>query len=115
MYPRVAYPVGAFLALCMTCAGVSPVRALEATGARALNLGGGVACNRDLRARLDAECRRIDVVLRIPSPRICADNAAMIAQLGAWRLERGESGAPELDAAASLEESGLAAAAAPGR
>ena len=48
-----------------------------------------------------------DVVLRIPSPRLCADNAAMIAQLGAWWLERGRVSEPDLDAIASLEESGL--------
>jgi N6-L-threonylcarbamoyladenine synthase len=91
------------------------VRALEATGARALNLGGGVACNRDLRSRLDVECRRMGVALRIPSPRLCADNAGMIALLGAWRLERGDAGEPDLDAAASLEASGLVVEAAPGR
>jgi N6-L-threonylcarbamoyladenine synthase len=83
------------------------MRAVEATGARALNLGGGVACNRALRARLAAECERAGVALRIPSPRLCADNAAMIAQLGAWQLEAGETARPELDAVAALEESGL--------
>ena len=85
-------------------------RALEQTGARALNLGGGVACNRELRARLTAECEARGVALRIPSPRFCADNAAMIALLGAWMLARGDRIDPELDAAASLEDSGLEAA-----
>src|SRR5207249_3602739 len=61
------------------------MRALDATGARALNLGGGVACNGELRRRLAVECERRGVALRIPSPRLCADNAAMIAQLGAPR------------------------------
>jgi len=83
------------------------LRALDATGARALNLGGGVACNGELRRRLAIECERRQVTLRIPSPRLCADNAAMIAQLGAWLLERGAVADPELDAAASLEASGL--------
>ena len=83
------------------------LRALDSTGARALNLGGGVACNRELRRRLAVECERRGVALRIPSPRLCADNAAMIAQLGAWLLERGAVTDPELDATASLEESGL--------
>jgi N6-L-threonylcarbamoyladenine synthase len=83
------------------------VRALETTGARAVNLGGGVACNRELRSRLEAACSGLGVALRIPSPRLCADNAAMVAQLGAWQLERGARSQPDLDAAAALEDSGL--------
>jgi N6-L-threonylcarbamoyladenine synthase len=83
------------------------LRALEATGAAALNLGGGVACNRELRARLGAACAERGVVFRVPSPSLCADNAAMIALLGAWMLARGAASGPSLDAAASLEESGL--------
>ncbi len=82
--------------------------AVAAVGARALNLGGGVAANRALRSRLAETCGRAGVVLRVPSLRLCADNAAMIAQLGAWMLERGDVAEPELDAVAALEESGLA-------
>ena len=81
--------------------------AVAATGARAVNLGGGVACNRELRRRLEAACAARGVVLRVPSPRLCADNAAMIALVGAWQLEGCVKPDPELDAAASLEDSGL--------
>ncbi len=83
------------------------MKAVESVNARALNLGGGVSCNRALRARLAETCARAGVALRVPSPRLCADNAAMIAQLGAWMLERGAAEDPELDAVAALEESGL--------
>jgi N6-L-threonylcarbamoyladenine synthase len=83
------------------------LRAVDHTGARALNLGGGVACNRALRAALALVCERRGVALRIPSPRLCADNAGMIAFVGAWRLARGDRSGPELDAIASLEASGL--------
>jgi N6-L-threonylcarbamoyladenine synthase len=83
-------------------------RALRQTGARALTLGGGVACNGALRQRLAAECAAIGVALRIPSPRLCADNAAMIAHLGARLLARGLPAA-DLTVVASLEESGLPA------
>ncbi len=83
------------------------LRALKETGARTLNLGGGVAANRALRARLAEACEARGVALRIPSLRLCADNAGMIALVGAWRLRRGEVAPPELDAAASLEASGL--------
>ncbi len=83
------------------------LRALEDTGARALNLGGGVACNRELRERLGSACEERGVALRVPSPRLCADNAGMVALLGAWSLERGDLPDPELDVVAALEESGL--------
>jgi N6-L-threonylcarbamoyladenine synthase len=84
------------------------LRALEQTGARALTLGGGVACNGALRARLADECARRGVALRVPSPRLCADNAAMIAHLGARLIARGLA-ATDLTVVASLEESGLPA------
>jgi N6-L-threonylcarbamoyladenine synthase len=83
------------------------LRAVEACDARALTLGGGVACNRELRERLAAECGRRGVEFRVPSPRLCADNAAMIALVGAWTLARGEASDADLDVVASLEESGL--------
>jgi len=82
-------------------------RALSAVPARALTLGGGVACNGELRHRLTALCAARGIELRVPSPRLCADNAAMIALLGAWALERGAPPAPDLDVVASLEESGI--------
>ena len=81
--------------------------ALEHTRARALNLGGGVAANRALRERLAEVCAKRGVALRMPSMRLCADNAAMIALVGAWQLERGLEIGLDLDAVASLEESGL--------
>jgi N6-L-threonylcarbamoyladenine synthase len=91
--------VGALIGKC--------ARALDATRALALSLGGGVACNSSLRKELKAVCEARGVALRIPSPRLCADNAAMIAWVGARRLERGERAGAELDAFASLEASGL--------
>jgi N6-L-threonylcarbamoyladenine synthase len=83
------------------------MQALTRTGAATLLLGGGVACNRELRARLEEACARRGATLRIPSPRLCADNAAMIALVGTWMLRRDPAPDPELDAAASLEASGL--------
>ena len=83
------------------------LRAIEQVQANALSLGGGVACNRALRECLSQVCEARGVTLRIPSPRFCADNAAMIAWVGARRLARGEPSDAGLDAAASLEASGL--------
>ncbi len=104
---RVADLAASFQAAVVDSLCVKTLRALDATGARALNLGGGVACNLELRARLSAACAERGVAFRVPSPRLCADNAAMIALLGAWMLDRGTASGSSLDAAASLEDSGL--------
>ncbi len=81
--------------------------ALDRHDARALRLGGGVACNQALRAALAGRCEERGVAFQVPSPRLCADNAAMVALVGSWRLLRGESSDALLDVAANLEESGL--------
>jgi len=106
--PLLADIAASFQAAAVETLVAKSVRAVDETGARALTLGGGVACNRELRARLSVECAARGVVLRVPSPRLCADNAAMVALLGAWRLERGAPREDDLDVVASLEESGLA-------
>jgi N6-L-threonylcarbamoyladenine synthase len=54
---------------------------------RRVVVGGGVACNRGLRAAL-AICDDLDVIL--PEPRHCGDNGAMIAALGEHLHQRGE-------------------------
>ena len=83
------------------------LRAIEETAAAALSLGGGVACNGELRRALQSACDARGVKLRVPSARLCSDNAAMVALIGAWTLERGVPDGADLDAVASLEESGL--------
>jgi N6-L-threonylcarbamoyladenine synthase len=83
------------------------LRAVDQVGARALGVGGGVAANRALRAGLEAGCAERGIPLRVPSPRLCADNAAMIALVGSWMLERGDVAEADLDVVSSLEESGL--------
>jgi N6-L-threonylcarbamoyladenine synthase len=50
-------------------------RGLEQTGLTRLAVGGGVAANGPLRARLEA----LGVEIDIPPPALCTDNAAMIA------------------------------------
>jgi N6-L-threonylcarbamoyladenine synthase len=54
-------------------------RAVESTGARRLAIGGGVAANSELRSRVAALCELEGLELKIPLPRLCTDNAAMIA------------------------------------
>jgi N6-L-threonylcarbamoyladenine synthase len=52
---------------------------LDRTGAERLAVGGGVAANSELRERLRRLCGEREVALKIPAPRLCTDNAAMIA------------------------------------
>ena len=65
-------------------------RVARTHGARALAVGGGVACNRGLRARMQREADHGGWPLLLPEPKHCADNAAMIAALGYHNLVRGE-------------------------
>lgn len=63
--------------------------AVDENAPRALILSGGVARNARLRARFLAFARSADLPAYIPSPRLCTDNAAMVAALAAARFEAG--------------------------
>jgi N6-L-threonylcarbamoyladenine synthase len=65
------------------------LRAAEETGAPAVCVCGGVACNSQLRRDLDAAVRRAGRRLVLAEPRYCTDNAAMVAGLGYHYLRRG--------------------------
>jgi N6-L-threonylcarbamoyladenine synthase len=82
------------------------VAAVEATGYRAVVAGGGVACSGVLRQAL-AQALRGRARLAVAQPRLNADNAAMIARAGWFRLERGEASDLYLEPDASLPWPGL--------
>ena len=65
-------------------------RALLREGLRDLLVCGGVAANRGLRAALAAAAEQDGFRLFVPTPKLCTDNGAMIAEAGTWALARGE-------------------------
>ena len=78
------------------------IRAATEAGARSIVLGGGVAANGALRARLAGEAEALGIPLVVPRPALCTDNGAMIGAAGARRFEAGERTGLSLDARPSL-------------
>jgi N6-L-threonylcarbamoyladenine synthase len=78
--------------------------ALKETGTRSLVAAGGVACNSRLRARLATAVQEDGSRLYIPPPRLCSDNAAMVALLGFHQLKDGSAAALEMDAVPNWKE-----------
>jgi N6-L-threonylcarbamoyladenine synthase len=74
----------------------------DLVGARpyALVAAGGVASNQTIRARLTDLCGRDSVPFFAPPPRLCTDNAAMIAWAGAERMAAGLMPDPAMPARA---------------
>lgn len=65
------------------------LRAATDRGIDTLLIGGGVAANSRLRALAGERCAAAGVRLRVPRPRLCTDNGAMVAALGAHLLAAG--------------------------
>lgn len=61
-----------------------------------LVIGGGVAANSRLRLVAQERCAELKINLRIPSPKLCTDNGAMVAALGS-ELVRKDVQASRLD------------------
>jgi len=56
-----------------------------------LVIGGGVAANSRLRKVAEQRCLEHKINLRIPSPKLCTDNGAMVAALGSELVRRGRT------------------------
>ena len=78
------------------------IRAALEVGARGIVLGGGVAANTALRARISGEAEARGIAMVIPRPGLCTDNGAMIGAAGARRMAAGVRAGLDLDARPSL-------------
>jgi len=65
------------------------VRAATELGIGTMVLSGGVAANSRLSALAALRCEEAGITLRVPKPRLCTDNGAMIAALGAHLVAAG--------------------------
>lgn len=65
------------------------VRAATALGVQTLLIAGGVAANSRLRELAEQRCAEAGLTLRIPRPRLCTDNGAMIASFAAHLVAAG--------------------------
>jgi N6-L-threonylcarbamoyladenine synthase len=79
------------------------VRAAQAANARTIILGGGVAANSVLRARVEDGARSLGVPLVVPRPGLCTDNASMIGAAGFFRARVGTRAGFDLEARPSLK------------
>lgn len=65
------------------------IDACRGHGIDTLLVGGGVAANSRLRALAADRCEKAGVILRVPRPRLCTDNGAMVAALGSRLVAAG--------------------------
>ena len=65
------------------------VRAGRERGMDTLLLGGGVAANSRLRALAEERAGKAGIRVRVPRPKLCTDNGAMVAALGSHLVAAG--------------------------
>jgi N6-L-threonylcarbamoyladenine synthase len=58
-------------------------------GVETLVIGGGVAANSRLRSLAEVRCQKEGITLRVPRMKLCTDNGAMVAALGAHLVAAG--------------------------
>jgi N6-L-threonylcarbamoyladenine synthase len=83
-------------------------RAVARVPVQSLCIGGGVARNGRLRARLQQERALAGLDLALPEPALCSDNGAMIAFTGHLLLAHGRAAPLDLDAVATPQAGGKA-------
>ncbi len=79
-------------------------RAVKRCSARSIVVGGGVAANSGIRARLAVEAESLGCRLRLPPMKYCTDNAAMIAGMGYHMLKAGQTAGLDLEVTPTMRE-----------
>ena len=77
------------------------IRAAKASGVGHVLLAGGVAANSRLKEAMGEACLREGLRLTMPPPRLCTDNAAMIACAGHYHWQAGRLDGLDVDTLAS--------------
>jgi len=65
------------------------IDACRTRGVDTLVIGGGVAANSRLRAMAAERCAKYGITVRVPKPKLCTDNGAMVAALGSHLVAAG--------------------------
>ena len=71
------------------CSVKKTLRAARECRAKLVTVSGGVSCNRQLRDQMSEACNRAGLKLLTAAPKLCTDNAAMIAFAASLRLDAG--------------------------
>jgi N6-L-threonylcarbamoyladenine synthase len=82
------------------------IRAAKRLGVKCITASGGVTCNRALRSELQRACDKNQFKLLLAEPKLCTDNAGMIAILAERKLLRQHPATPlsaDIKASWSLE------------
>lgn len=72
--------------------------AAEQRNVTQVSVAGGVACNTLLREELPRAAAAIGVTVTLTPPRLCTDNAAMVAGLAQYKIREGAQGTLDVDA-----------------
>jgi N6-L-threonylcarbamoyladenine synthase len=67
------------------------LRAAKECGSKLITISGGVSCNQALRNEMAERCREAGLQLLTAQPRLCTDNAAMIAFAALSRFRAGQT------------------------